>query len=305
MKKFWNFLIENINSREEVKFPFWNVKGKVDMLLTRFYNHLIEKGIEPIIYPNQGEDTRNFVREFIEFNDIGFEKFKSELSEYVNKPLNFFDSLESSIILNILNNIKFTVKKFNHDFFINFNELSEGEQQLITILSLLLIYGEYECLFLFDEPDTHLNPSWQRDFVQSIKEFNLNKENSHIIVATHSPLIVQSASAADILLYRYAENGQVIVENNKNLQIHNWRIDQVLASEFFDFKSTRPPSLDGFMRLREKILSKGLDVQTKAELQQLENEFGVLPTGETLEEIESLRLIKTITDRLKNSDDQN
>ncbi len=299
-----DFLIENINSREEVQFPFWNVKGKVDMLLTRFYNHLIEKGKEPIIYPNEnGEDDRNFVREFILFNDINFTKFKEELGDYISAPLDFFDALEASSVLEVLADINFTVKKRDHDFFVNFNELSEGEQQLITTLGLLLIFGEKDCLYLLDEPDTHLNPTWQRDFVRLIEKFNLNKNGSHIFVATHSPLIVQAAEGADMLLYKSSGNGNVIIENNKSLQIHNWRIDQVLASEFFEFTSTRPPSLDNFMVLREKILANGLDENTEDVLKKLENDFGVLPTGETIDEIESLRLIKSITDRINNVND--
>ncbi|MEZ5023763.1 MAG: AAA family ATPase [Chitinophagales bacterium] len=49
---------------------------------------------------------------------------------------------------------------------------------------------------MLDELDTHLNPNWQRDLIEHIKEFNIN-DNSHIFLATHSPLVVQSSMEKD------------------------------------------------------------------------------------------------------------
>src|SRR5690606_31424588 len=60
-----NYLIANIN--DKIEFPFWNLKGKVDLLLTRLYNYQIDHGSEPIIYE---EDQK----EFIEFSQINIDK---------------------------------------------------------------------------------------------------------------------------------------------------------------------------------------------------------------------------------------
>ena len=102
----------------------------------------------------------------------------------------------------------------------NFIELSEGEQQILTVIGLVLITGESDTLFLLDEPDTHLNPKWQRDYNKLLHEFNLVDENSQIIVATHSPLIVQSAEKADMFLFK-KEGDKVIIDKNPH-KIHNW-----------------------------------------------------------------------------------
>lgn len=67
-------------------------------------------------------------------------------------------------------------------------------------------------------------------------------------------------------------------------------------------ESARPKSLDPFMKKRLEIIRKGnLTEADKKELEALENEMGYLPTGETILEIESLTLIKTIADLKRGS----
>ena len=150
-----------------------------------------------------------------------------------------------------------------------------------------------DCLFLLDEPDTHLNPDWQRDYPRLIEHFNLNDFNSHIIIATHSPLIVQSSENTDVFLFKELD-GKIEIDSEKH-RIHNWRIDQVLQSEYFGFKNTRPVKLDEFMRKREEILSKEKVTSEDIEyLEKLDQEIGSLPSGETLNDFETMRLLNKI-----------
>jgi DNA recombination-dependent growth factor C len=54
------------------------------------------------------------------------------------------------------------------------------------------------------------------------------------------------------------------------------------------------------MTLREKILEQGvITEETEQKLKELENEFGVLPTGETLDEIKSMLLIKSFVSKIQ------
>ena len=294
-----DYLLANISA--DVEYPFWNIKGKVDKLLTRLYNHQIENGKEPIAYDNDHiEDGREFVKEFLLFDGISFVKFIEDISDYFQHPIDLFDALEATTILNILNKIDLKVIKKNIQKPIEFDQLSEGEQQLLTILGLILVTGKDDCLFLFDEPDTHLNPEWQRDFPNLIREFNLNSENSHVIIATHSPLIVQSSNDSDVFLFRKNENDEVQIDSSPH-QIHNWRIDQVLVSDYFGLPTARPVSLDEYMELREKILSKNIVTEEDAVLlKAFENKFGVLPTGETINDIKAMTLVRKITNKIGN-----
>jgi predicted ATP-dependent endonuclease of OLD family len=289
-----DFLLENIQN--ELDHPFWNLAGKVDRLLTRFYNYDIERGRDPIFYPSDGENKKEFEKEILEFADIKVDKFADELKDIFVEPNNFFDALESTQFLDILKDLKFKIKKTDTDELIEYQDLSEGEQQLLTTIGLLILFSNKQTLFLYDEPDTHLNPNWQRDFVYLLEKFNQDKLNNQIVLATHSPLIVQSSKSADVFLFK--KDGNKVIVDPEDHQIHNWRIDQVLSSDYFDLKSARPRALDEFMELREKILSK--KEITKADIEILEakrNEFGVLPTGETLTDIKALHLIRMITDK--------
>ncbi|MEQ8422677.1 MAG: AAA family ATPase [Arenibacter algicola] len=293
-----DFLIANIG--DGVANPFWNTKGKVDKLLTRLYNHQIDNSTEPIYYENDGdEDKRKFVNEFLVFNNIKFNTFINELKELFEHPINFFDALEATTIIDIFNSISLKVVKKNVPDPIEFEQLSEGEQQLLTVLGLVLVTGKDDCLFLLDEPDTHLNPDWQRDYPKLIEKFNLNDHNSHVIIATHSPLIVQSSEESDVFLFKESE-GKVVIDSEKH-QIHNWRIDQVLQSEYFGFKNTRPSNLDSFMKKREEMLSKNEVTKEDIKyLQELDQQIGSLPSGETLNDFQTMRLLNRILKENKN-----
>lgn len=68
----------------------------------------------------------------------------------------------------------------------NLNQLSSGEQHLLTFLTLFLITGRERDFFLMDEPEISLNMAWQRELLPLLSRIN---PNTQIIVATHSPAI--------------------------------------------------------------------------------------------------------------------
>ena len=67
-------------------------------------------------------------------------------------------------------------------------------------------------------------------------------------------------------------------------------------SDYFNLTSARPPKMDEYMNLRTNILSKRIISQEDEKLlQEHKNKFGVFPTGETIEDIEAMILIREIT----------
>lgn len=283
------FLIANIN--DGIKAPFWNLQGKVDLLLTRLYNYQVEHGSEPIIY------TENNI-EFIEFSKINVNEFSNELQNYFPHPIDFFNALESTFVVEIFDEIRIQLKKTNIEFPIIYSELSEGEQQLISVLGLILVVSTDDVLFLLDEPDTHLNPNWQRDYIRLLTKFSINNSKSHIFVATHSPLIVQAVEGKfDILLYHLDEDNKIEIDNDPQIT-SNWRIDQVLTSKYFGIENTRPINTDDFLKLKQEIIRKGdLTDTDKANLKALEDDLGYLPLGETIIEIESLAFLNNLANK--------
>ncbi len=295
-----DFFEENFtSSKSNVKFPFWNLKGKVNTLIGILFNHHLENASYRT-YENDGEDKRRFVKEFLDLKDTTIQEIQEDIYKSFEHPIDFFDALESTFNLEILSEISVSVKLTGIDTIVKFSQLSEGQQQILTVIGMLLVTGRDECLFLFDEPDTHVNPRWQRDYVKLLSDFNLNGSKSHVIVATHSPLIVQSSENADVFLFKKHE-GKVEIDAEQH-QLHNWRIDQVLQSEYFEFENTRPPKLDYFMKRRDRILSKtSITKEDLDYLKKLDLEMGELPSGETLNDFQTMHLFhKIVAENKKN-----
>ncbi|XQA63989.1 AAA family ATPase [Xanthomonas sacchari] len=75
---------------------------------------------------------------------------------------------------------------------VSIDDLSDGELQLLLTLGAVLLLGDAETLFLFDEPETHLNPSWRTRFHLDFRRANLESGFSQALISSHSPFLVSS-----------------------------------------------------------------------------------------------------------------
>jgi hypothetical protein len=133
---------------------------------------------------------------------------------------------------------------------------------------------------LVDEIDLHLHPAWQRQLIDHLTRVFANTQ---FIVTAHSPLIVQGAAGANIAVLR-REGDHVVIDNDVE-SIRGWRVDQVLTSDLFDLPSARPPKFDEKLGRRLDLLSQPtLSDADKREIQNLEAEIGVLPSGESAQD---------------------
>ncbi|MEP0936524.1 MAG: AAA family ATPase [Cyclobacteriaceae bacterium] len=294
------------NLYDSVEYPFWHLKGKINELLNFLNdynigdpNYLVAEKSEEI------SELKDDVKELLQFDNPNVEKILTEIKDRYETPKDFFDAIDACEIVGIIHRIETEVLKTNGTNPIDFYNLSEGEQQLITTIGLIIIFSEYDTLFLFDEPDTHLNPKWQRHYIDMIKEFMPadHAANSHLIIATHSPLLVQAADEnSDLFLFRLSDNQEKIIVDYHDTRVPNWRVDHVLLSKYFDLTSTRPNRIDPFIEERKKIIAK--KKLTKKDLKFLEeskNEIGYLPTGETIEELLDKVLLRETADTLRNN----
>lgn len=275
---------------------FWGAKGTP----LRFCNYLFtESEGEPIIDYDSKLEIDNPIREDITFYVRG-QRFVANARDYFKTGIDLFRHLESTFISGLIHEIVIRLKKTKNDDVIQFNELSEGEQQLVTIIGLLIFTSYDNTLFLLDEPDTHLNPNWQRDYLKLFNDFTTAK-NNHIIISTHSPLLVQAAKDSGLILLKL-EDGHPISNSDSHF-IKNWRIDQVLTSEYFELVSARPPQLDEFMLVREELLNKPIHEKHDLEkLKRWESQSGLLPSGETLNDFQAMHLVRTIAKEIKAND---
>jgi predicted ATPase len=126
-----------------------------------------------------------------------------------------------------------------HGNCISFDDLSDGEAQLIQVLAAARIFRDEQALFILDEPETHLNPSWRTYFHQHLAKANevgeAWTESSQTILSTHSPFMISSLRKTDV--YRFARNeNNLITMNQAENQTYGASFD-VLIKEYFDLKS--------------------------------------------------------------------
>ena len=181
---------------------------------------------------------------------------------------------------------------------IPFADMGLGYKTMMTwILDLVIrLYERYPksddplsepAIVLVDEIDLHLHPKWQRTIMDFLTE---RFPNTQFIVTAHSPLVVQAAQDANIVLLR-REGDRVVIDNNPEI-IDNWRVDQILTT-VFDLPSGRSAKLDPLLEEREIILTKShLTQEDKARLNAIAEEIGDLPTGETPEDIRAMDIIR-------------
>ncbi len=166
---------------------FWGARGVV----RRFLDELIQHTLSPIKVTRQ-EDTsltgNNIRNEFFHLflPDVNaLREFARDLSAD-----ELFKMLESTLLSEIISEVSIRVKVSSSKDPLTFRELSEGEQQLLTVLGLLKFTGGKDSLFLLDEPDTHLNPSWAIKYLKFLREFVPNHDTSHLLMVTHHPLAI-------------------------------------------------------------------------------------------------------------------
>ena len=148
---------------------------------------------------------------------------------------------------------------------------------------------------LIDELDLHLHPRWQRRVIGYLtKKF----PNTQFIATAHSPLIVQAAEDANLVLLK-RKGSQVIIENEPDT-IRNWRIDQILTSDLFGLSSARSEKTERLMTQRRKLLEKPkLSAADRKKLEALENKMDYIPVAETPEYIQAMKLVHDASKKMK------
>lgn len=193
---------------------FWNARGVVSDFLSR----LQDIALAPVNI-SRSVPTSIWNKKTLEFKYLYVKDIAALRSLVGNQtPAQFFRDLESTYVSELIEEVRIRVRLKKNDGSVTFRELSEGEQQLLTVLGLLRFTAENESLFLLDEPDTHLNPRWCVDYLNYLKSFvgqnSEGQDNSHIVLTTHNPLAIAELVKEQVqILYREAGSRTVRAEN--------------------------------------------------------------------------------------------
>ena len=188
------------------------------------------------------------------------EKLK-ELGELVGTPQSFFRYAEGAYIGDLIDEVRITVKKRDeHGGKVSFTQLSEGELQMLTVLGLMRITSEDHCLFLLDEPDTHLNPIWKLRYFDDIEDVltpqsdNAIQGESQILITTHDPMMVGSLKREQVHIIR--RNGVKTTVEQPSEHPQGMGVSGLLKSEMFGLPSTLDNHTLTELQRRNDLLGK-------------------------------------------------
>ncbi|GAA6121357.1 AAA family ATPase [Acidovorax sp. FG27] len=186
---------------------FWGAKGPVRDLLETFRQYSlapISKKI--IIKPDfRTKETREVVYLFIP--DLS--ALHSLAKVYGADPRALFQALDTMRLSGLIEDFRVRVRVRGAMSPIHTRQLSEGEQQLLTVLGLMRFTQDASSLYILDEPDTHLNPRWGIEYLGHLRKIGGIQRNSHTILATHQPLLVAGLRKEEIRVMSRNVDGRI------------------------------------------------------------------------------------------------
>lgn len=260
---------------------FWGAKGVV----RNFLSELWDVSMAPFVYEDKVrlDFRRDQKQEHLYLYISNQDKLQQIAKKYGNNA-GFFKSLESTYISDLIQEVRVKVKKRNVNGDITFKELSEGEQQLLTVLGLLRFTKEEESLILLDEPDTHLNPLWKWKYLNLLYDIvreakPKEKETSQILMTTHDPLVIGGLTKEEIRIFQTVKDTDDSGEEYQKVETFppdfnpkGLGVAGILTSELFNLPSTLDFETENMVIRQYELLSKERhDKLTKKEKTELFN----------------------------------
>lgn len=126
----------------------------------------------------------------------------------------------------------------NGEDVIDFDDLSDGEAQLVQVVSAAKVFSPDNTLFIFDEPETHLNPSWRTQFhkhlTTALYDYEEGEKRTFMMLSTHSPFLVSSLKKENV--FRFERVGDAVAMSPVDSETYGASFD-VLIKEYFGLKS--------------------------------------------------------------------
>ena len=231
---------------------FWGASGVVRDFLDTIYPH----ALAPVKITRQEETSltgRGKPNEFIHLFLPDVEALRT-FAEGLTQDV-FFKMLESTLLSEIISEVSVRVRVSSCEEPLRFRELSEGEQQLLTVLGLLKFTGGKDSLFLLDEPDTHLNPLWAIQYLQFLRKFVPNKEVCHLLMVTHHPLAIAELEKNQVQVTWRDGGGQVHAQAPAESP-RGMGYAGILTSDMFGLRGTLDNPREDLLRDRRKLIEK-------------------------------------------------
>lgn len=276
---------------------FWYARGVVQKFLSEVYKYsqapLRKKERISIDF------TRSQTRELL-YLYIPNEKNLRQIARKYGNNREFFKVLESTYISDLVHEVQIKVKKTNGDL-LTFKELSEGEQQLLTVLGLMKFTKEEESLFLLDEPDTHLNPAWKLDYLNLLEDVVGEQKTSHFIICTHDPLLIGGLLRSQVQIFEKDLETGKISTSPPDHDPRGMGVAALLTSDLFGLSTTLDLETQRKLDRKRELYLKSLDTEPREEeneeMRRLADELGTLDFTRTIRDPLYNKFVKAMMSR--------
>ena len=228
---------------------FWTADG----LVRSFLDKLWDLSIAPIY------NTESIRTDFDDYSNqerlylyLKGKESLDELSKIYTTNTALFKALESTYLSKMISEVRIKVKKRAVKNSIIFKELSEGEQQLLTVLGLLKFTKDEESLILLDEPDTHLNPVWKWRYMEFLDQVVGVDDTTQIILNTHDPLVIGGLKKEEVRIFQIANDGKIKVEQPE-IDPKARSVAGILTSELFGLPSVMSKELEDKLNRKRNL----------------------------------------------------
>ena len=126
-------------------------------------------------------------------------------------------------------------------------------------------WKERRGIFVIDEIDAHLHPSWQRRVIPTLQR---HFPNVQIFASTHSPMMVAGLKKGQVHLLKRAETGQVVWSRNER-DIIGWTADEIYRTFMGIDDPTDELTVQRANRLRELRRKESLAPEEEREMDEL------------------------------------
>jgi len=257
---------------------FWGAKGPVrDLLECIRLNSLAPFSRKlKVNLDFAKQETRELV--YLYLPDI--KALDAVAAKYDYDPNSLFQALDTMRLSGLIEDFRVRVRVAGATGPIHTRQLSEGEQQLLTVLGLMRFTRNAGSLYLLDEPDTHLNPSWEVEYLERLRVIGGIERNSHTILATHDPMLVAGLRREEIRVLSRQKDGRIIaIQPETNPR--GTGVAGVLTSPLYGLES----QLDGFsLRTLKRFYEISLMPRSASRTRHLNRLRKLIPaieTGET------------------------
>ena len=262
----------------------WNTQGAVRRIIAAIDE--IAESQESLRQQSDGMDASSDLAEYTEtrtyrFNDaVTGHNIRDLAGRLARSDDNLYVAFQHLKAREILVSVQYELTGIDSNF--AFDELSEGEKQLIAVVGALRLTNQQDNLVLLDEPDTHLNPQWSWEYPSMLAEaFTANrKSNSTILMATHDPIMISGMTSEEVWL----AHAELADRPTFSHPIRNPRgqgiANIICSSEFFGLPSSLDKETQKLLEERLKIsLKEQLNDEERMRLKELNEQLEILQPG--------------------------